>query len=307
MTKHLLTLADYSSAEVRDLLRLAAEIKARPGDFRAALRDRALGMIFLKASTRTRVSFEIGIQQMGGYASIVGADSQLGRGEPLGDTARVLSGYVDLLMARLVTHQQILELAGNASVPVINGLTDLYHPCQALADLLTVEECFGTCQGIPIAYVGDPNNVANSLLLAAAHLGAHTRIASPEGYEVDEGVWAKALALAATSGARVERVRDPGAAVAGAKVVYTDVWTSMGFEAESARRLRDFAGYGVDQRLMEQSDDAIFLHCLPCHRGEEVTAEVVDGPSSRVWQQAENRLHVQKAVMLFLAGSEGAS
>jgi ornithine carbamoyltransferase len=303
MTRHLLTLADYSREEVRELLRLAAEIKARPQDFRDTLRDQALGMIFLKASTRTRVSFEVGIHQLGGYASLVGAESQLGRGEPLADTARALSGYVDLLMARLATHQQIEELAAHASVPVINGLTDLYHPCQALADLLTIQECLGGCEGVPITYVGDPNNVAHSLLLGAAHLGAHLTVAAPEGYEVDGRVWQQALAIAEGSGSRVRRMRDPFAAVADARVVYTDVWTSMGHEAERAQRLRDFADYGVDQRLMAASDGAIFLHCLPCHRGEEVAAEVVDGADSRVWQQAENRLHVQKAAMVFVSRS----
>jgi ornithine carbamoyltransferase len=301
----MLTLADYSTEEVRELLRLAAEVKSRPERFRDALRERALGLLFLKASTRTRVSFEVGIQQLGGYGvSLVGSDSQLGRGEPLADTARALSRYVDLLMARVVTHAQIEELAAHASVPVINGLTDLYHPCQGLADLQTVIDCFGTADGVTIAYVGDGNNVAHSLLLAAAHMGADFAMASPEGYDVDAEVWAQAQKIAAVTGSALRKMRDPREAVTGAQVVYTDVWTSMGQEDETERRLRDFADYTVDQALMaSSSSDAIFLHCLPCHRGEEVSAEVIDGPRSQVWLQAENRLHAQKAVMLFLAGA----
>jgi ornithine carbamoyltransferase len=302
--RHLLSLQDWSAAEVNELLDLAELCHREPKRYRTALEGKALGLIFLKSSTRTRVSFEVAIRQLGGYGVFLsGTDTQLGRGETIADTARVLSRYLDLIQARLFGHEDLIELARHSSVPVINGLTDRFHPCQALADMLTLRQCFGELRGRKLAYVGDGNNVAHSLLLASARTGLDFVVASPAGYQVDPEVLAEARRGAAETGARIESVEDPRSAVRGASAVYTDVWTSMGQEKERAERLRAFAGYTVDESLMAlATGDAVFLHCLPCHRGEEVSAGVVDGPQSRVFDQAENRLHVQKAVMLRVMG-----
>ncbi|HUP21580.1 MAG TPA: ornithine carbamoyltransferase [Thermoanaerobaculia bacterium] len=302
--RHLLSLQDWSAAEVNELLDLAELVRREPARYRSALDGKALGLIFLKSSTRTRVSFEVAIRQLGGYAIFLsGSDTQLGRGEPLADTARVLSRYLDLLMARLFGHQDIVELARHSTIPVINGLTDRFHPCQALADVLTLRQCFGELRGRKLAYIGDGNNVAHSLLLAAARTGLDIAVASPPGYRVDPEVLEEARRGAAETGATIEDIEDPAAAARGASALYTDVWTSMGQEKEQAERLRAFEGYKVDASLMSlATSDAVFLHCLPCHRGEEVSAEVVDGPQSRVFEQAENRLHAQKAVMLRVMG-----
>jgi ornithine carbamoyltransferase len=302
--RHLLSLQDWSAAEVNELLDLAELVRREPARYRSALDGKALGLIFLKSSTRTRVSFEVAIRQLGGYAIFLsGSDTQLGRGEPLADTARVLSRYLDLLMARLFGHQDIVELARHSTIPVINGLTDRFHPCQALADMLTLRQCFGELRGRKLAYIGDGNNVAHSLLLAAARTGLDVAVASPPGYRVDPDVLEEARRGAAETGATIEDIEDPAAAARGASALYTDVWTSMGQEKEQAERLRAFEGYEVDASLMSlATSDAVFLHCLPCHRGEEVSAEVVDGPQSRVFEQAENRLHAQKAVMLRVMG-----
>jgi ornithine carbamoyltransferase len=302
--RHLLSLQDWSAEEVVELLDLAELVRREPQRFRTALDGKALGLVFLKSSTRTRVSFEVAIRQLGGYAIFLsGTDTQLGRGEPLSDTARVLSRYLDLLMARLFGHEDLVELARHSSIPVINGLTDRFHPCQALADMQTLRQCFGELRGRKLAYVGDGNNVAHSLLLAAARTGLDIAIASPPGYQVEAAVLEEARRGAEQTGARIETLEDPQAAARGASAVYTDVWTSMGQEKERAERLRAFTGYVVDEALMSLATrDAVFLHCLPCHRGEEVTAGVVDGPQSRIFDQAENRLHAQKAVMLRLLG-----
>jgi ornithine carbamoyltransferase len=258
-------------------------------------------MIFMKSSTRTRVSFEVGTFQLGGHALFLSPrDVQLGRGEPVADTARVLSRYVDGIMIRTYAHAEVEELARHATVPVINGLTDLLHPCQVLADVLTVRQHLGTIDGRKVAWVGDGNNMANSWLNAAATLGFELALACPEGYDPDPAILARAQAAT-----RVSLVRDPREAVDGAHVVNTDVWASMGQEEEQGQRMRAFAGYQVDAALMARAaPDAIFLHCLPAHRGEEVGAEVIDGPQSRVWDEAENRLHAQKAVMAALIGGE---
>jgi ornithine carbamoyltransferase len=267
------------------------------------LAGKSLAMIFMKASTRTRVSFEVGTWQLGGHALFLSPrDIQLGRGEPIADTARVLSRYVDGIMIRTFAQSDVEELARYSSVSVINGLTDLLHPCQVMADVLTMVQSFGTWEGKKVAWIGDGNNMANSWINAAYRLGFELSLACPEGYEPDRAVLERAQR---EGSCRVEVVRDPMAAVMDANVVTTDVWASMGQEEEQQVRARAFAGYSVGASLMARAArDAIFLHCLPAHRGEEVAASVIDGPQSRVWDEAENRLHVQKALMAILMGGE---
>jgi ornithine carbamoyltransferase len=256
-------------------------------------------MMFLKASTRTRVSFEVGALQLGGHALfLAGRDIQVGRGEPIADTARVLSRYVDGIMVRMFSHRDLDELAANSRVPVINGLTDWLHPCQVLADMLTIRQHLGSPADLRVAWIGDGNNMANSWIEASERFGFTLAIASPQGYDPDRRLVSRARKVT-----NVELTRDPKEAIAGAHVVNTDVWASMGQENEHAARARAFASYRVDATMMKRAaKDAIFLHCLPAHRGEEVTASVIDGPQSRVWDQAENRLYVQKAVMATLFG-----
>ena len=299
-----LTLSDFTSDELAGLLDLAAALKRdwQAGRAGEPLYGKTLAMIFEKPSTRTRVSFEVGMQQLGGRVlNLSPRELQLSRGETLADTARVLSRYVDALMVRAYSHATVEELAAAASIPVINGLTDLYHPCQIMADLLTIREHKGRLQGVTVAYVGDSNNVAHTWLLGAALLGLRLRLACPPGYKPHPQVLAMAEDLARGTGAVVEVLHDPVAAVRGADVVYTDVWTSMGQEGEEADRRRAFAPYQVNEALVAHAaPDYIFMHCLPAHRGEEVTAGVLDGPHSVVWDQAENRLHAQKAILLAL-------
>ncbi|HVT60870.1 MAG TPA: ornithine carbamoyltransferase [Thermoanaerobaculia bacterium] len=305
--RHFISIHDLSAAEVAGLFRLASAVKARPHDYADALARRSLAMIFEKSSTRTRVSFEAGMAQMGGHALFLSSrDIQLGRGEPIADTARVLSRYVDGIMARTFAHQTVLDLAGFGSVPVVNGLTDDLHPCQAMADYFTLGEIFGGLVGRKIAYVGDGNNMAHSLLFGAAKVGMDVAVASPPGYMVNPRYAELARRDATAAGTRIQLTKDPREAVAGASAVYTDVWASMGQEAETEKRLKAFQGFMVDADLMALArPDAVFLHCLPAHRGEEVAAEVADGPQSRIFDQAENRLHVQKAILLWLmAGVE---
>ena len=295
-----LAIPDFSAIELEALLVLAERM--RSGDYtRKPLAGKTLAMIFMKASTRTRVSFEVGTYQLGGHALFLSPrDVQLGRGEPIADTARVLSRYVDGIMIRTFAHQDLEELARFAGVPVINGLTDLLHPCQILADILTIRQHLGTIKGKKVAWIGDGNNMANSWINAAYRLGFELTLACPEGYEP-----ADHLLTRARKHAKITVTRDPKEAVAGAHVVNTDVWASMGQEDEQKKRERDFAGYTVNGAMMERAAaDAIFLHCLPAHRGEEVTADVIDGPQSRVWDEAENRLHIQKAIMAVLMGGE---
>ena len=299
--RHFLAIPDFSAAELRALFALAEHM--RKGEYRhTPLSGKSLAMIFMKSSTRTRVSFEVGALQLGGHAVFLSPrDTQLGRGEPIADTARILSRYVEGIMIRTFAHADVEEMARFATVPVINGLTDLLHPCQVLADVLTIHQCFGTWEGKGVAWIGDGNNVANSWINAASRLGFPLTLACPPGYEPDAGV----LAHARAAGATVRIVADPTEATRGAHVVTTDVWASMGQESEQERRARAFANYQVNATLMSAAArDAIFLHCLPVHRGEEVTAEVIDGPQSRVWLEAENRLHVQKALMAVLMGGE---
>jgi ornithine carbamoyltransferase len=289
--------ADFSAAELQLVLELAERMKAAPREEQLVLPGRSLGMIFQKPSTRTRVSFEVGIAQLGGYALYLRADDlQLGRGETIRDTATVLSRYLDGILIRTFAQSDVEELAEHAAIPVINGLTDETHPCQALADMLTIKERLGRLEGVRVVYLGDGNNVCSSLMVAAARLGSSFVAATPPGYEPDE----RAVATARAS-AEVEIVNDPVAAVRGADVLYTDVWTSMGQEDERERRLRDLAGFGITQELLAQAGNgAIVLHCLPAHYGEEITEEVLYGPQSAVWDQAENRLHAQKALMALL-------
>ncbi len=304
MPRHLISIHDLSAAEVAGLFRLAAAVKARPRDHAAALAGKSLGMIFEKSSTRTRVSFEVGMVQLGGHALFLSSrDIQLGRGEPIGDTAKVLSRYIDGIMARTFAHQTVVDLARFGSVPVINGLTDDLHPCQALADYFTLGEVFGELRGRKIAYVGDGNNMAHSLLFGGAKVGMDVAVASPAGYTVKPHYVELARQDAAAAGTRIQLTADPYEAVQGASCVYTDVWASMGQEAEAQQRLQAFRGFQVDARLMAAAKpEAVFLHCLPAHRGEEVAAEVADGPQSRIFDEAENRLHVQKAILLWLMG-----
>jgi len=293
----MLSLADYTPAEIAGLLALSADVKANPDRYRTALQGKTLAMIFQKSSTRTRVSFEVGMFQLGGHALYLsGNDIQIGRGETISDTAKVLSRYVDGIMARVFAQADVDGLTAG-TVPVINGLSDLLHPCQVLADLLTIQEHKGRLEGLALAYVGDGNNMAHSLINGGVRTGVAVRIASPEGYEPDPAI----VDAGRAAGGSVEVMRDPAAAVAGADVVYTDVWASMGQEAEHAARLKLFSAYQVNEALFAKAKpDAIFLHCLPAHRGEEVTDGVVDHDRSVVFDEAENRLHTQKAVMLHL-------
>jgi ornithine carbamoyltransferase len=295
-----LAIPDFETDELYTLLSLARALKRGVHTDRP-LAGRTLAMIFEKSSTRTRVSFEVGTYQLGGHALFLSSrDIQIGRGEPIADTARVLSRYVDGIMIRTFAHATSEQLARFASVPVINGLTDLLHPCQVLADLLTVQENFGDdLRPRRIAWVGDGNNMANSWLNAAYRFGFELRLACPEKYRPDAAILERA-----GRAARVLVTADPAEAIAGADVVNTDVWTSMGQEEETAARQRAFQGYHIDARLMGRAaEHAIFLHCLPAHRGEEVADEVIEGPSSRVFDEAENRLHVQKALLVRLMGS----
>jgi ornithine carbamoyltransferase len=294
-----LAIPDFTREELYELLKLAKRMKS--GEYREKpLAGKTLAMIFEKSSTRTRVSFEVGTFHLGGHALFLSSrDIQIGRGEPLRDTARVLSRYVDGMMVRTFAHSNVEELAKYASVPVINGLTDLLHPCQVMADLQTIQENFGDdLRNRKIAWVGDGNNMANSWINAAYRLGFEMRLACPEGYQPDETILERAR-----KETNIVLTTDPKEAVQGAHVVNTDVWTSMGQEEEAEQRMRAFKGYFVDNVLMSRADkQAIFLHCLPAHRGEEVADEVIEGAQSRVFDEAENRLHVQKAIMATLMG-----
>jgi ornithine carbamoyltransferase len=292
---------DWAPDELTLVLDLADRLKARQRERvpHRHLEGRSLGMIFQKPSTRTRVSFEVGITQLGGTGLYLAAgDLQLGRGETIKDTATVLSRYLDGIMIRTFRQADVDELAEHAGVPVLNGLTDEFHPCQALADVMTIRERLGTFEGVRVAYLGDGNNVCHSLMVACAKLGADFVAATPAGYEPSDEVagWARDAAEAA--GSTVELTTDPRAAASGADVLYTDVWTSMGQDEERERRLADLAGYGIDEATVAlASERAVVLHCLPAHYGEEIAEDVLYGPSSAVWDQAENRLHAQKALM----------
>ncbi|MEM1415332.1 MAG: ornithine carbamoyltransferase [Myxococcota bacterium] len=301
--RHLLTLEDLSPAELATLLERAAALRTLRGDAAhpRPLAGRSVAVVLEKASTRTRLSFEVGIHELGGQAlTVMAQQTQMGRGEPIEDTGRMLSGFVHGVVYRTYAQARLEALAGSCSVPVINGLTDTFHPCQLLADLMTVRDAFGEVAGRPVAWIGDGNNMAHSWILAAGLAGFPLRLACPAGYEPEAAVLARGEAL----GADVKVVRDDAEAAEGAAVVTTDVWASMGQEEEQAEREKAFAGYQVDAALMGRArEDAIFLHCLPAHRGEEVSAEVIDGPWSRVFPEAENRLHAQKALLELLLGA----
>lgn len=298
--KDVLNLHSYTTEDIHDLLNEALQLKQSP--YSDLLKGKTLAMIFEKSSTRTRVSFEVGMIQLGGHAIDLNANQlQLGRGETVSDTAKVLSSYVDAILIRTTSHERVKELAENASVPVINGLCDLYHPCQALADLLTILEVKGTLEGLHVAYVGDGNNVAHSLMMACAKVGVDISVATPVGFEPNEQIVHQIKEVAEQTGSTVTITNDPIQAVTNVDVVYTDVWTSMGQEEEAEERKNIFQPYQVNAELMSYAKaDATFLHCLPAHRGEEVTADVIDGVNSAVFQQAENRLHAQKAILKML-------
>jgi ornithine carbamoyltransferase len=306
MKKDLLAVTDLTPKDIEKILKRSAALKKllKQGKPHQTLTGKSLGMIFEKASTRTRVSFEVGMFQLGGQALFLSPnDLQIGRGEPIADTARALSRYLDGIMIRTYAHETVEELARFASVPVINGLTDLHHPCQALADLFTIQEKKKKLRGLTFAYVGDGNNVANSLIQACVKVGMHFAIASPRGYELDASILNKAKREGRQTNASVVITDDPFRAVRNADVVYTDVWASMGQEAEHAKRLKAFKGFQVDEKLIKAARrGAIVMHCLPAHRSEEIAAGVIDGPQSVVFDQAENRLHVQKAVLEMLLG-----
>ena len=303
-TRDLLTGMEWSPAQVRELHHLAADIKVRPDRYRAALAGRFLALIFEKPSLRTRVTFEVGISSMGGSAVFLDhTNSRLGERESVSDVARNLERWVHGIVARTFEQRVVDELAEVAGIPVINALTDRFHPCQALSDFFTLEEHFGGLKGLKFAYVGDGNNICHSLLTIAARVGAHIRVAAPAGYEPNPAVVVEARRAARETRGKVEILSEPEEAVAGAQVVYTDVWASMGQEHEAAQRAQIFAPYQVNEALFEQAaPDSVFLHCLPAHRGSEVTDAVMDSPRSLVFDQAENRLHVQKAILLTLLG-----
>ncbi len=299
IAKDLLTGAEWGPANTRDLLQRTAEIKARPSRFASVLRNKHIALIFEKPSLRTRVTFEVGVQSMGGFVVFLDqTQARLGERESIPDVARNLERWVQGIIARVYEQRVLEEMAANVKIPVINALSDKFHPCQALADFFTLEERFGSVKGIKLAYVGDGNNVCHSLLYLAARLGAHIRIATPANYAPDPDVLADAKHVAKETRARIELFTDPHEAVSGAQAVYTDSWTSMGFEAEEKVRRKVFQPYQVNRALMEQAaPGAVFMHCLPAHRGAEVTDEVLDAPYSVVLQQSENRMYVQKAIL----------
>jgi len=300
--KDFIEIHDYTAAEVMQIFELARDIKATPKKYRDTLEGQTLAMIFEKSSTRTRVSFEAGMFQLGGHALFLSSrDIQLGRGEPIDDTAKVLSRYVDGIMARTFAHKTVTDLAEYASVPVINGLTDLSHPCQVMTDYFTAWEKFGNLKGRKIAYIGDGNNMAHSLMFGAPKVGMHIAIATPKGYAPDLSVVAAAEEDARAAGTKLLVTTSIEEAVKDADIVETDVWASMGQEDEAEKRRRDFEGWMIDDRVMSMAKkEAIFMHCLPAHRGEEVSAGVIDSPRSVIYDEAENRLHVQKAIMVTL-------
>ena len=302
--KHLTSIADLERKDIDTIFALTKQLKAERYEFPKLLKDRRLMLLFEKESLRTRVTFDVGIQDLGGSAIYIDQqDVRLGAREALKDVARNLSRWCHGIVARTYRHRTVLDLAKYSEMPVINGLTDYLHPCQGLTDFFTMTEVFGSVRGRTFAYVGDGNNTCHSLIHAAALLGCHIRVAGPEGYEPNAKVVNHAMRVAQETGCEVSILEDPKEAVAGADAVYTDVWASMGREEETEERAEVFSPYRVDTELMRHaSQDAIFLHCLPAHRGAEVTSDVIDGPMSKALQNAENRLHVQKAIMLLLMG-----
>jgi ornithine carbamoyltransferase len=302
MPRNFLSIDDLSPSELAELLDLAEKVKAQPADYAGKLAGLSVAVIFEKPSTRTRVSFEVGIAELGAHPVVLSSsDLQLGRGETIEDTGRVLSRYVDAIVLRTFGQERLEGLARTATVPIVNALSDFEHPCQALADLLTIQEQKGRLAGLTLTYVGDGNNVAHSLLLGGAKVGMQVRVATPPGYEPIPQVVQRAQEIGEETGGGAMVTNDPVAATAGADVLYTDVWASMGQEGEAVERTLVFQAYSLDQAAVERAHpDVIVLHCLPAHRGQEITDEVIDGPHSVVWDQAENRLHSQKALLLRL-------
>lgn len=311
MKKDLLRLTDLNRVEIGWLFKTAARLKKEriEGIAHRHLEGKTLGMVFYKSSTRTRVSFEVGMVQLGGYPIFLeGKGLQMSRGETVADTARIFSRYLDALVIRTFSQAEVDELASIATIPVINALTDMFHPCQILADLFTIEEKRGSLDGVKVAYVGDGNNVANSWLLGASIMGVDISVATPKGYETDSEVAKNAMKIAEDSGANVQTLTDPVEAVDGADVIYTDTWVSMGQDEQAEDRLKAFEEYRVDEKLLSKAkSDVMVMHCLPAHRGEEISAEALDGPNSIVWDEAENRLHIQKAILLMLMSDDAKS
>ena len=310
--RHFLDIADFSTKQIQDLLELAVKLKTelRQGTNKPILKDKVMGMVFQKPSLRTRVSFDMAMRTLGGDALYLSPQEiGLGKRESIADVARVLSGYVHIIMARVFAHEHILELAKWSKVPLINGLSDYNHPCQALADALTIKEEFGGLDGLTVSYIGDGNNVALSLMKVSTKLGAHFRIANPEGYDIPVKDIQQCQGIAEDTGGSVTLLHDPKAAAEGANVIYTDTWTSMGQEEEAKNREKVFPPYQVNQALVKLAKpNAIVMHCLPAHRGQEITNEVADGPQSRLFPEAENRMHAQKAIIvnLLLGGNTDA-
>ncbi|MBI5355853.1 MAG: ornithine carbamoyltransferase [Candidatus Aenigmarchaeota archaeon] len=297
--KHFLTMLELSKQEFEEILNTAKSLKRAQ---QQPLKGKVLGMIFEKPSTRTRVSFEVGMQQLGGHAVYLNKnDIQIGRGETVADTSRVLSRYCDFLMARVFSHSTLEEMAKYSSVPVINGLSDIHHPCQIMGDLLTLQEKFGKLMGLKLAYVGDGNNVCNSLLIGCAMAGVHISVGCPNSHAPNKDVIREANNIAKSTGSKIEIVDDPVDAVRNAHAIYTDTWVSMGDEAQKEEREKIFKNYQVNSVLGHYATpNWVFMHCLPAHRGQEVTNDVIDGKHSVVWDEAENRLHIQKAILAFL-------
>lgn len=299
MKKDFISLADFSSEELEDMISLARKMKEEPSNYSDSLRGKVLGMIFYKKSTRTRLSFEVGILQLGGFGIFISPDEmQVARGETLADTAKALSRYLDGIMIRTFAHKDVVELAQHATVPVINGLTDYNHPCQALADMMTIDEKFGQLRGKKLAYIGDGNNMALSLMVACIKFGMNISIVSPEKYSLNKEELHLSIKEARQKNIKILLTSNVEEGVSDADIVYTDVWASMGQDEERDLRVKEFAGYCVDSRVMSMAKNgALFMHCLPAHRGEEVSASVIDGKASIVFDQAENRLHLQKAIL----------
>lgn len=302
MKKDLITISSLSREEIEGLFKLAEKVKSNPEAYHTRLRGKSLGLIFQKPSNRTRVSFEVGMNQLGGYTIYLGPDDiKLGTREAPKDIALTLSRYLDVIVARTFSHKAIVDLAKSATIPVINGLSDMFHPCQALADIFTIREKFKKLKGVKLAFIGDGNNVLHSLLYCCAKTGLNLSAATPKGYKPDKDILAEAVQIAKSSGAQISVSNDKNEAVRKADVIYTDVWVSMGQEQEREKRLRDFEGFRVDFALLKKAKPGcLVMHCLPAHRGDEITDDVIDGPTSIVFDQAENRLHIQKAVLLEL-------
>lgn len=302
--RDLLSITDLSPEEISGILETGKEVKKDKVKYSDSLKGKSIGLIFQKPSNRTRVSFEIGMVQLGGYAIYLGP-SEIGMGgrESVKDVAKVLSRYLDGLVARTYKHQDVEDLAKYATVPVVNGLSDFAHPCQALSDIFTIKEKFGTFKGITLSYIGDANNVLNSLMCAAAKVGLNMKIATPKGYEVSKKAADTAKKCAAESGSGIELMHDPEAAAKGADTIYTDVWVSMGQEKESEKRMKDFKGFQINDHIMKLTNkNCLVMHCLPAHRGDEIADSVIDSKNSVVYDQAENRMHIQKAILLKLLG-----